>query len=145
MNEQSSQDTATSGAALWRILGTAHQLEARLETGLAAVGLSLAKLGVLRALADARESLTLGELAQHNRCVRSNITQLVDRLETDGLVRREHDPSDRRVRRAALTAAGRTCYEAGARAVAVWEEETGSALSPADAAALDRALGHLIP
>jgi DNA-binding MarR family transcriptional regulator len=48
-------------------------------------------------------------------CVKSNITQLVDRLEADGLVARKPAPNDRRTKLASLTAAGRRAFEDGAR------------------------------
>lgn len=70
-------------------------------------GLSMAKYFVLQALAEAGEPLTLTELAAGQHCVRSNITQLVDRLEADGLVKRVDDPADRRTIRASLTASGK--------------------------------------
>jgi DNA-binding MarR family transcriptional regulator len=51
-------------------------------------------------------------------CVRSNITQLVDRLEADGLVRRVDHPSDRRgVMAAPLTPLGVERQAAGAKLV----------------------------
>lgn len=74
-----------------QILHVAHVLEAQLEQDLAAVGLSIAKVGVLRALAQAEGPLTLGAIAESVGCVRSNITQLVDRLEAEG----DLDPSMR--------------------------------------------------
>src|SRR6266487_1650557 len=79
-----------SGDSLVRsLLEAAGVVEARLE---AAVGpLSLAKLGVLRPLVEAKQPLPLSELAERQHCVRSNITQLVDRLEKEGLVRRRPD------------------------------------------------------
>jgi DNA-binding MarR family transcriptional regulator len=43
-------------------------------------------------------------------CVRSNMTQLIDRLEADKLVRRVDDPGDRRSIRAELTKEGRERY-----------------------------------
>ena len=129
---------------LFHVIGAAHQLEARLEAGLAKVGLSVAKLGVLKALAETDEPLPLSDLAERVRCVRSNITQLVDRLEGDRLVRRVDDPDDRRVRRATLTAAGRKAYTIGTRIVAGAEADVARALSPADAAALERMLGTLV-
>src|SRR6266516_3728317 len=94
-----------SGESLVRsLLEAAGVVEARLE---AAVGpLSLAKLGVLRPLVEAKQPLPLSELAERQHCVRSNITQLVDRLEKEGLVRRRADPTDRRSVLAALTPAG---------------------------------------
>ena len=78
------------------LLGAAHAIEARLEAALDPVGLSLAKFGVLRTLAAAREPMSLSDLAKQLACVRSNITQIVDRLEKDGHVRRRADPADRR-------------------------------------------------
>jgi DNA-binding MarR family transcriptional regulator len=55
--------------------------------------------------------------------VKSNITQLVDRLETEGLVERVGDSADRRCVRAAITATGRERFEQGARVVAEIERE----------------------
>lgn len=100
---------------VFSLLHTAGAAEAHLESRLAAVGLSVPKLAALIALRDAGESLPLGQLADRLSCVKSNITQLVDRLEADGFVRRLADPNDRRTRLAALTAAGRTACEDGAR------------------------------
>lgn len=129
---------------LWRVLEAAHELETRLDHALAVIDLSLPKLGVLKILADAKEPLPLSEIAEHSHCVRSNMTQLVDRLAADGLVRRVNDAADRRIRRASLTAAGRKAYEQGARIVEKIEQETGNALSQTDAAALAQALGRLV-
>jgi DNA-binding MarR family transcriptional regulator len=75
------------------------------------VGLSLAKLGALRHLILAAEPLTLSQLAERHCCGKSNVTQLVDRLETDGFVARESDPDDRRTVRATVTPGGRAAYE----------------------------------
>ena len=102
------------------ILHAAHAAEDEVESKLNGIGLSLAKLLALQALADANESLPLTQLAERLSCVKSNITQLVDRLEADGLVTREPDPHDRRTKLAALTAAGRRTCEEGTR----MQEET---------------------
>src|SRR5260370_20644751 len=66
-------------------LETADAVEARLEAAVSPLGLSLAKLALLHQLAEAKEPLPLSELAQLQNCVRSNITQLVDRLGEGGL------------------------------------------------------------
>src|SRR5260370_27397938 len=87
------------------VLGTAHALEARLEAALGRVGLSLAKLGLLQHLAAAGGPLALRELAERQCCVRSNITQLVDRLEEDRLAPRRSDPDARLSVQTALTPA----------------------------------------
>src|SRR5713101_6008612 len=89
---------------LLSLLHTAYAAQAEVESKLGVVGLSLAKLLALKALSDAGESLPLGQLAERLSCVKSNITQLVDRLEADGFVARKADPGDRRTRLAVLTA-----------------------------------------
>ena len=48
-----------------------------------------------------------GQLAQRAKISPSTITEVVEGLEADGLVRREADPTDRRGVRVALTAEGR--------------------------------------
>jgi len=107
-------DKARSAALnLFSILHLAHVAESDIESKLSSIGLSLTKLFALKALADAGEPIALGRLAERLSCVKSNITQLVDRLEADGLVARRPDPRDRRTKLAALTTAGRrACQEA---------------------------------
>jgi len=97
------------------LLRTAYAAQAEIETKLSVVGLSLAKLLALKALSDAGESLPLGQLAERLSCVKSNVTQLVDRLEADGFVARKPDPDDRRTRLAVLTTAGRKACKEGTR------------------------------
>src|SRR5688500_13415512 len=94
---------ADEGKVMFSLLSAAHALEDRLESALAQTGLSMPKLSVLTHLVEAGEPQTLSSLAERLSCVRSNVTQLVDRLEADGLVRRVADPSDRRSIRAVLT------------------------------------------
>jgi DNA-binding MarR family transcriptional regulator len=102
-------------SGLFAVLHTSNVLESRVESKLSEIGLSLAKLAALHRLSEAGESLPLGQLAERLSCVKSNVTQLVDRLEADGLVSRAADPNDRRSRLAVLTDAGRTAYEKGRR------------------------------
>jgi DNA-binding MarR family transcriptional regulator len=97
------------------LLHTAYAAQAEVEAKLGPIGLSLPKLLALQALADAGGALPFGQLAERLSCVKSNITQLVDRLEADGLVARESDPKDRRTRLAVLTTAGRKACTDGTR------------------------------
>ncbi|MGW0827954.1 MarR family winged helix-turn-helix transcriptional regulator [Streptomyces sp. NPDC002845] len=53
------------------------------------------------------EPLPMRRLAQKLKCEPSNVTGIVDRLETRGLVERRPDPTDRRVKLAATTQEGR--------------------------------------
>ncbi len=114
------------------VLHAASSVQDRLETALEPTGLSLAKLGALRHLAEANEPLALGQLAERIACVKSNVTQLVDRLETDQLVRRVPDPSDRRSVRAEITDEGRAKYVAGMEAMQAAEAEIVAELSLSD-------------
>lgn len=97
------------------LLHAAHAAQAEVETRLEGLGLSLAKLQALRALSEAGDALPLGQLADRLSCVKSNITQLVDRLEADGFVARKGAPGDRRTTLAALTAKGRKACADGTR------------------------------
>ena len=115
------------------LLHTAYAAQAEVESKLSALGLSLPKLLALKALSDAGESLPLSQLAERLSCVKSNITQLVDRLETDGFVARKADPGDRRTRLAVLTAAGRKACTAGARLQQETERDLLTTLTGAEA------------
>src|SRR2546425_5628207 len=125
---------------VFSLLGAAGAVEARLDAAVRPLGLSLAKTGVLMLLAEARQPLPLSELAEHEGCVRSNITQLVDRLEKDGLVRRRGDPADGRSVRAALTRAGAQVYAKAVRALAQEQRAIVSSLSVAEAGRLKAVL-----
>jgi len=102
---------------LVQLMQTLGSVESRLEGALAPAGLSIAKYKALAQLARSDEPLPLGELAERCACVRSNITQLVDRLEAEGLVTRVYDPEDRRCVRAQLTDEGRARHAAGVKAL----------------------------
>src|SRR5690606_37809815 len=95
-----------SCSVMFSLLYAKQSVEARLENTFGEVGLSLARYGVLNELVRAESPLALSELATRLSCVRSNMTQLVDRLEADGLVRREPDPDDRRSTRVVITPDG---------------------------------------
>lgn len=125
---------------MFSLLEAARALEHRLESALAEVGLSMAKYGVVSELARAGEPLALSELAARQSCVRSNMTQLIDRLEADGLVRRVDDPTDRRSVRAAITRLGEERAAAGARAMKRVEEEFAASIPARDRAVLTRML-----
>jgi DNA-binding MarR family transcriptional regulator len=87
------------------------------------MGLSLAKMGALQTLVEADGPIPLGQLAERLCCVKSNVTQLVDRLEAELLVRRVPDPADRRSVRAEVTDEGRARFAAAVRAREAAEAE----------------------
>ena len=128
---------------LFAVLHASSVLESRVEARLAEVGLSLAKLAALHHLSRAGESLPLGQLAERLSCVKSNVTQLVDRLEADGLVSRAGDPNERRSRLAMLTAAGRKAYAKGSEIQGQAEKELFGALSADESRKLHELLAKL--
>ncbi|MDQ6926337.1 MAG: MarR family transcriptional regulator [Candidatus Eremiobacteraeota bacterium] len=132
--------SGTARALALRFLDAAQSLHAEFEGAMAQVGLSPAKFGVLAQLARAGSPVPLGELAAGQGCVRSNMTQLTDRMEADGLVRRVDDVEDRRSIRAVLTPSGAERYAAGRRQLARLTRRFDAALSTGDRAALERVL-----
>jgi DNA-binding MarR family transcriptional regulator len=128
---------------MFSLINGARAVEQRLEQALAKAGLSMAKFGALTHLVEAGEPLSLGECAQRMTCVRSNITQLMDRLEDEGLVRRVADPDDRRAIRAEVTPLGAERQAAGAQEVAKVQKALAASLKGMDRAALQRALGAI--
>ena len=145
MNQADGAAFAPSGANFtMSILHAARAIEDRIEKALDTVGLSMAKHSALTQLHDAGEPLTLSELAERLSCVRSNITQLVDRLEGDGLVRRVADPQDRRSVRAELTELGAEKQAAGAAELAKVQGEISDRLAASDIGGLESALAQIV-
>lgn len=133
----------STGGGLIALLHAAGCLETFLDSRLAAVGLSIPRLAALSRLVEAGDSLPLGRLAERLACVRSNVTQLVDRLEADGLVARAPDPSDRRSCLAVITEAGRQACEEGVRVQHEAERRVFGALSEEEVARLAEIIGKL--
>ena len=129
---------------MFSLINTGRAVEQSLEVALVPVGLSLAKFGALTHLVEAGEPLSLSECAEKMTCVRSNITQLVDRLEADRLVRRIRDPEDRRVVRAAVTQSGIERQAAGAKEVEKVQAELFKRLGGIPQGALRRALSAVM-
>jgi len=143
MNDLQVSEPSSPGSVMFSLLDAAHSLEARVEAALAGVGLSSAKYSVLTKLARAGEPLALSDLAAQVCCVRSNMTQLVDRLEAEGLVRRVDDLEDRRMVRAALTKLGEEREAAGTELMERIQSQVAGMLTKADRVVLERALSAL--
>ncbi|MEW2034702.1 MarR family transcriptional regulator [Streptomyces roseifaciens] len=77
------------------------------ECGAAAATYDLTPLQV-KALLAAEEPVPTRRIADRLHAEPSNVTAIIDRLESRGLVERSLDPGDRRVKRVAATPAGRT-------------------------------------
>lgn len=131
------------GAMMLSLLEAARMVEGRVDDALENAGLSWPKYSVLSQLAEAKEPVPLSELAAGNSCVRSNMTQLVDRLEAEGLVRRVSDPADRRIVRAAITPLGVDRQQQGTRQLARVQARFAASLPATDRKALRRVLAAL--
>ncbi len=129
MNDREAPEHLDVELLLRALSSAGRTVDNRLDAALARYGLSIAKLGVLNALARAQEPLALSQIAGRLACVRSNVTQLVDSMEASGLVKRVPDPGDRRSIRAALTEEGRRRYQRGIEEEAKVEQELFQGLS----------------
>jgi DNA-binding MarR family transcriptional regulator len=127
-------------AVVTALLHAAQRVEERVEEVLAGVGLSGAKFGALCVLVTQDQPISLSELAEKLTCVRSNVTQLVDRLEAEGLVKRIDHPDDRRAVRAEVTELGRERYASGETVVNAVLQDVAKELSAIDPQVLKRAL-----
>jgi DNA-binding MarR family transcriptional regulator len=108
-------------------------------------GLPLGWYDVLLTLDQAPEQrLRMQELAQSVLLSKSGLTRLIDRMETEGLVRRERCPSDRRGAFAVLTPEGRSAFRRAApvhlRGI---QEHFARHMDDDEAATLDDALARV--
>ena len=94
------------GAALERLFELALLLSDGMDRGLAERGLSRSRAELLWRL-RARSPMTQRELSQQLRCTPRNVTDLVDALESTGLVARGAHPTDRRATLVSLTDRGK--------------------------------------
>ena len=136
-------ETGPDLGPMFALLEAARNVQGRFEAALDAVGLSPAKYQALDALVKAGQPLALSELAGCLNCVRSNVTQLADRLESDGLMQRVDDPTDRRAIRAVISPLGVEKHAAGAKVIRSLQEEYASKISESDGEAFLRVLSAL--
>jgi DNA-binding MarR family transcriptional regulator len=134
---------AATDQVMFSLLAAAHSVEQRLETAMEDVGLSSAKFSALTHLVEAGGPMSLSECAKRMTCVRSNITQLMDRLEAEGLVKRVDDPNDRRGVLATVTPLGLERQAAGAKQLALVQKEFAKTLAGADRDTLARVLSAM--
>jgi DNA-binding MarR family transcriptional regulator len=119
MNEFEACPTEGALGLLSLLIKSGRFAESRLDQSLDSAGLTFVKWRMLDALVNAKSPLSLGKLAEHLNCVKSNVTQLTDRLEAEGTVRRVSDPEDRRSILMELTESGRSMHKAGLEALAM--------------------------
>ncbi|MCU1396860.1 MAG: Transcriptional regulator, MarR family [Ilumatobacteraceae bacterium] len=86
------------------LLAVAERLQAHLDATARSVGITHAQVKLLMQL---DQPLRLCDLATLQECDPSSVTALVQRLERDGLVQRDVDPTDARARRIRISAKGK--------------------------------------
>jgi len=143
MRKHDSALTEESLDLLFALMHGGRVTEARVDAALAEVHLSSQKWFTLRRIVEAGGSMSLGQAAERLACARSNVTQLIDRLEREGLVRRVPDPIDRRSILAEITEEGRRRYDNGWRALGALEAVLAATFTPGERDELSRALGRL--
>ena len=122
-----------------QIVFTAKSLREAFEDTLTAAGGSLGTWIVLSALSEV-DCLSQAALASHVHLEGATITHHIDRLEAAGLVRRQLDPNDRRVRRLELTHAGTELHSRLLAAGIELQQHVLAGLGPPERTALQKTL-----
>lgn len=106
-------EEAADGMAAYSSVMRAYQLMySRVDTALKPLGLSYARLEMLRLLTFSRDgALPMASASARLQVHPTSVTNVVDRLEKDGLVRREAHPSDGRATLVVVTAEGSALAE----------------------------------
>lgn len=94
-----------------------------------------------RALLELEQPAPMRAVADRLRCDASNITGIADRLESRGLITREPDPNDRRVKTLVLTDSGRRARAELERAAR--SSPAMAALTPRERTSLRRLLAKM--
>ncbi len=118
------------GLAFWRMK---HAFERE-------VGLSAATWFLLTMLID-EDGISQGEVSHRFEVDPSRITRLAQRLEGEGLLRRERDPEDNRMVRLHATDEGRLLIESRQERHEGFEDRARREFSPEELAEFRRALG----
>jgi DNA-binding MarR family transcriptional regulator len=118
---------------------TAKEVRRRFEARLAEAGGSLPVWAVLSGL-ELGPCRNQHELAMGLHIEGPTLTRHLDRLEAEGLIARQRDPSDRRAVRVEVTPAGRDLYARLLEVARKTDEELRSGLSEREAETLDRLL-----
>lgn len=95
-------------------------------------GVTLPQFDVLAELERAKEPLTMSQLSRELMVSNGNVTGVIDRLESSGLVVRNRASHDRRVQYIDLTTRGRSEFRKMALRHAQWLENLFSGLSGAE-------------
>jgi|SRR5579862_65692 len=126
-----------------RIGGINRRLKRGLEATLAETGMTLADWQVLTTLRNSG-ARSPGAIARYHDLTSGTVTSRLDKLESEGYVRRVPDPEDRRGVKVELTDAGRKAWEKAASIQARKEAFFASALTASEQKRLNALLRKLM-
>ena len=134
-----------SALAVWlRLLSCSNTASRNLRLNLKnAFDVTLPRFDLMAQVAREPLGPSLGELSRRLLVTKGNITDLVVRLEKDGLVERRRDDSDGRVQHVYLTAAGQDLLDAMLAAHNRWLKEMLADLDAGKVSSLYQLLGDL--
>lgn len=144
MNDCEQCPTEGGTGLLTLLIRSGRLAETRLDSILADAGLSFVQWRALDVVTKARSPISLSSLASELGCVRSNVTQLADKLEVVGAFKRMVDAGDRRSITIELTETGRTLHKLGLRALESAIQSVFASMTEHDRSALKLLLGRLI-
>jgi len=127
-----------------QIVRAGRKAQAHIDAALGAVGLSYVKWRALDILANADSSLPQTLIAVKMDCCKSNITQITDKLEAEGLIVRTLHPSDRRTTLVEITEHGRDMQKQGRATILAAASEFTAPLADNNREILDGLLEDLV-
>ena len=133
-----------SSVRLWlRLLSCTMAIEKDVQRRLGLEGATLARFDVLAALDRHRDGMTMGALSRALLVSNGNVTQLVQKLQKDGLVRIAPSPDDRRASIVRLTPRGQSEFSGLAAAHHDWIDALLAGVDAETREILYSALGSL--
>jgi DNA-binding MarR family transcriptional regulator len=133
-----------SSVRLWlRLLSCTIAIEKDVQRRFAGRGATLARFDVLAALDRNPDGMNMGALSRALLVSNGNVTQLVQKLAKDGLVRIAPSPADRRASIVRLTAKGRADFAGLAAAHHDWIDGLLAGMDAGARENLYHALGDL--
>jgi MarR family transcriptional regulator for hemolysin len=122
----------------------ARLLKADFERRARGYGLTLLQWRVLRQLSRRDDGLRQTDLARRVEASPMTVSDVLDRLEGVGLVRREVDPKDSRAKRARITGKAQALLDDVQSVVAETYDQALAGIDPADREALMRCLQQIV-
>jgi DNA-binding MarR family transcriptional regulator len=138
-HDQPTTDYDRTAVALRDFYLRSHRVIDRVMT---AEGASFARARLLMLIAK-DEPIRSTDLAASLSYAPRTVTEAVDGLERDGLVRRDPDPADRRAKRISLTEEGRAAARKAEQSRIGFVESVFSVLTPAECEEMIRLVGKL--